>query len=130
LPDVHLRLILYKRIANADSEEALRELQVEMIDRFGLLPAQTKALFRLARVKLRAMALGIRKLEATAKTGSLWFSGHTPVEPLTLIQLIRKEPSRYRLDGQDRLRFTIDMPGEENRFAEVESLLSLLTPAT
>ena len=130
LPDVHLRLILYKRIANADSEEALRELQVEMIDRFGLLPTQTKALFRLARVKLRAMALGIRKLEATAKTGSLWFSGHTPVEPLTLIQLIRQEPSRYRLDGQDRLRFTIDMPGEENRFAEVESLLSLLTPAT
>lgn len=126
LPDVHLRLILYKRIANADSEDALRELQVEMIDRFGLLPAQCKALFRLARIKLRALALGIRRLEASTKTGSVWFSSQTPVEPLTLIQLIRQQPSRYRLDGQDRLRFTVDMPDEESRFAELESLLSLL----
>lgn len=126
LPDVHLRLILYKRIANADSEEALRDLQVEMIDRFGLLPAYVKSLFRLAKIKLRAAGLGIRRLEASAKTGSLWFSGQTAIEPLTLIRLIRQEPSRYRLDGQDRLRFTVDMPEDENRFAEVESLLSLL----
>jgi transcription-repair coupling factor (superfamily II helicase) len=129
LPDVHLRLILYKRIANADNEEALRELQVEMIDRFGLLPAQVKSLFRLARIKLRAAALGIRRVEASAKTGSLWFSGQTPVEPLTLIRLIREEPTRYRLDGQDRLRFSCDMPDDESRFAEVESVLSLLAAA-
>ena len=54
LPDVHERLTLYKRIASADDKAALRELQVEMIDRFGLLPTQVKNLFATAALKLRA----------------------------------------------------------------------------
>ena len=126
LPDVHLRLILYKRIANAADAEELRELQVEMIDRFGLLPEQVKSLFRLTRIKLQAAKLGIRRVEASAKSGSLWFYSKTPLEPLTLIDLIQKSPARYRLDGQDRLKFTAEMLDDEMRFRVVESLLSEL----
>ena len=59
LPDVHTRLTLYKRIASATNTEALRELQVEMIDRFGLLPDQVKHLYAVAELKLAATALGI-----------------------------------------------------------------------
>lgn len=61
LPDVHSRLILYKRIASATDAGALRELQVEMIDRFGLLPAPLKHLFRVTELKLRALPLGVRR---------------------------------------------------------------------
>ena len=64
LPDVHNRLILYKRIASAQSDEELKELQVEMIDRFGLLPEQVKNLLEVTRLKLRATPIGIRKIEA------------------------------------------------------------------
>ncbi|MCL4720977.1 MAG: transcription-repair coupling factor, partial [Gammaproteobacteria bacterium] len=46
LPDVHLRLVHYKRIASARSEATLRELQIELVDRFGLLPDATRNLFR------------------------------------------------------------------------------------
>ncbi|MDO6806364.1 hypothetical protein Q4595_28160, partial [Wenyingzhuangia sp. 1_MG-2023] len=42
LPDVNSRLTLYKRIANGQSDNELKELQVEMIDRFGLLPDPVK----------------------------------------------------------------------------------------
>ena len=63
LPDVHLRLVLYKRIAAAANVEELRELQVEMIDRFGLLPPPAKNLFRIAELKLAARALGLRKID-------------------------------------------------------------------
>ncbi|MGH8106148.1 MAG: transcription-repair coupling factor, partial [Arenimonas sp.] len=63
LPDVHARLTLYKRIASARDSEQLKELQVEMIDRFGLLPDPTKQLFATAEIKLEATPLGIRKLE-------------------------------------------------------------------
>lgn len=126
LPDVHLRLILYKRIANAAGAEELRELQVEMIDRFGLLPEQVKSLFRLTRIKHQAATLGIRRVEASAKSGSLWFYSKTPLEPLTLIDLIQKSPAQYRLDGQDRLKFTAEMLDDETRFRVVESLLSEL----
>src|SRR5690606_16640148 len=46
LPDIHNRLIMYKRIAGAKNDDELTELQVEMIDRFGLLPDQAKLLFK------------------------------------------------------------------------------------
>jgi transcription-repair coupling factor (superfamily II helicase) len=59
VPDVHLRLILYKRISAAESPEQLRELQVELIDRFGLLPDGARNLMRIAAIKKSAARLGI-----------------------------------------------------------------------
>lgn len=46
LPDVHTRLTLYKRISTARDSNALRELNVEMIDRFGVLPETAKHLLQ------------------------------------------------------------------------------------
>ena len=71
VPDVHTRLTLYKRIANAADERELRELQVEMIDRFGLLPEYTKQLFRVTEIKLRCPTLGVAKIDANAQGGKL-----------------------------------------------------------
>ncbi|HYQ39654.1 MAG TPA: transcription-repair coupling factor, partial [Pseudomonas sp.] len=79
LPDVNARLILYKRIASAADESALNELQVEMIDRFGLLPEPAKNLMRLTLLKLQAEQLGIAKVEAGPQGGRLEFAAHTPV---------------------------------------------------
>lgn len=126
LPDVHLRLILYKRIASAADDAALRELQVEMIDRFGMLPEQIKTLFKLAQIRVRATRLGIRRIEAGAKSGSIWFSSKPAVEPATLVMLIQSESTRFRLDGADRLRFVADMPEPEDRFTQVEAVLQRL----
>lgn len=41
-PDIHERLVIYKRLANCDDDEALDEMQEELIDRFGLLPEPEK----------------------------------------------------------------------------------------
>ncbi|MCF5946593.1 transcription-repair coupling factor, partial [Xanthomonas perforans] len=73
LPDVHTRLTLYKRISSARDPDALRELQVEMIDRFGLLPDPVKHLFAIAELKLQANALGVRKLDLGENGGRLVF---------------------------------------------------------
>ena len=88
LPDVHTRLVLYKRISAATDNEALRELQVEMIDRFGLLP-----------------------------------------EPIVIIQLIQTQAAKYKLDGQDKLRFVENMPDADSRLIALNTLLDLLAPA-
>ncbi|MGX8249391.1 TRCF domain-containing protein, partial [Escherichia coli] len=77
LPDVHARLILYKRIANASDEDGLKELQVEMIDRFGLLPEPTKNLMRLTLLKLQADKLGITKVDAGPQGGRIEFAAET-----------------------------------------------------
>jgi transcription-repair coupling factor (superfamily II helicase) len=127
LPDVHSRLILYKRIASAADAGALRELQVEMIDRFGLLPAPLKHLFRVTELKLRALPLGVRRIEAGPKGGRFVFGPAPKIDPARVVRLIQQQPRVYKLDGQDRLRFLQELPDAEARAAAVERLLERLT---
>jgi len=128
LPDVHSRLILYKRIANAETNNELRELQVEMIDRFGLLPGPVKNLFRATQLKLKAHSIGIQKVEASTSGGKLEFSDSTQVEPIALVQLVQSEPATYQLAGATALRFTSELEDIEQRFSFVDELLTTLTP--
>ncbi|NVK39715.1 MAG: transcription-repair coupling factor [Oceanospirillaceae bacterium] len=127
LPDVHNRLILYKRIANARNDNELRELQVEMIDRFGLLPEPVKSLFRLTGLKLRASHLGIDKVDAADRGGRLEFGANTRVDPMKLVTLVQTRPRQYRLEGASQLRFNLEMPTAEERFQTVETLLDELS---
>ncbi|GHA92038.1 transcription-repair coupling factor [Modicisalibacter luteus] len=126
LHDVQQRLIMYKRISNAADEAELRELQVEMIDRFGLLPAPVKTLFRQTRLRQRAERLGIVRLEAGPERGRVIFGTSPAVDPMTLVNLIQRDPEHYRLEGAEILRFEMDMAGEEARFGAVEALLDTL----
>jgi transcription-repair coupling factor (superfamily II helicase) len=127
LPDVHTRLTLYKRVASANDEEGLRELQVEMIDRFGLLPAATKNLFAIASLKLRADALGIRKLDLGAAGGRITFRVKPDVDPATIIRLIQQKPRVYKLDGQDKLRIAMELPEPADRLRVAGELLETLS---
>ena len=126
LPDVHMRLVLYKRIANAKSEEQLRELQVEMIDRFGLLPESVKNLFRVTQIKLQAMDLGIKKLTANNTGGKIDFDQETLVDPGTIVSLVQSEPNRYRLGALNQLVIDEKMEKAEARFSKMERLLERL----
>ena len=128
LPDVHARLILYKRIANAADEEGLKDLQVEMIDRFGLLPEPTKNLVRMTSLKLKAEQLGIKKVDAGPQGGRIEFAADTPVDPLTLIKLIQGQPKRYKFEGATLFKFTVPMERPEERFNTIEALFDRLTP--
>ncbi|WP_049623187.1 transcription-repair coupling factor [Frateuria defendens] len=123
LPDVHTRLTLYKRIASARNEEALRDLQVEMIDRFGLLPDPAKQLFALAGLKLMATPLGIRKLDFGANGGRISFRDQPEVEPMAILRLIQGQPRVYKLDGQDKLRIILDLPGASERIRSAQEVL-------
>ena len=123
LPDVHSRLILYKRIASARDDGELRDLQVEMIDRFGLLPIPVKTLFRVTELKLRAMPVGVKKIEAGPKGGRIVFGPEPKVDAAKLVRLIQQQPKVYKLDGKDKLRFIKDLPDAETRAMEVERLL-------
>ena len=128
LPDVHMRLMMYKRIANANSEADLRELQVEMIDRFGLLPDHLKNLYRVTELKLQAKQMGISKVEAGPMGGRIDFGSDTVVEPLTIVQLVQQQPDIYRLHGATTLKFTASMDTAEQRLEQVQTFLSQLIP--
>jgi len=126
LPDVHTRLIMYKRIASAGSSDALRVLQAEMIDRFGLLPPPLKTLFRIAELKLKASRLGIRKIDIGANGGRLLFGESPDVDPAAVVRLIQSEPGTYRLVGTDKLRISMELEDVEARAEAVEALLDRL----
>ncbi|MCL4780342.1 MAG: transcription-repair coupling factor [Gammaproteobacteria bacterium] len=124
LPDVHLRLVHYKRIASARTDQALRELQVELVDRFGPLPEATRNLFHLTALRLRAEPLGIRRLDAGPAGGFVEFGPATTVSPVWLVKLLRDELGTYRLDRQQKLRFKVDIEDSAARFSFVEQLLA------
>jgi transcription-repair coupling factor (superfamily II helicase) len=126
VPDVHLRLVLYKRMAGTASREELDELKVELIDRFGPLPPYTQSLFRATQIKLRAAELGIRKIDAGAGGGYIVFDEHNKIDAQRVLKLIQSRPKDYRLDGPLKLRFTHDARTEENLFTRIEMLVELL----
>lgn len=126
LPDVHTRLVLYKRISNANSDDQLRELQVEMIDRFGLLPESVKTLFRVTSLKLKAELLGIKKIDAGDSGGKLEFGQDTSIDVGAIVDLVQAEPHRYRLSTANQLAFEEKMEKPDSRFTKIERLLERL----
>jgi transcription-repair coupling factor (superfamily II helicase) len=122
LPDVHTRLIMYKRIASARDGEELQSLQEEMIDRFGLLPPPLKNLFAIAGLKQRAAPLGIRRIDLGEHGGRLHFSPDANVDVARIVALVEKHPGIYRLDGGDKLRISQDLPDTGSRLSMLNEL--------
>ncbi|MFZ1621933.1 transcription-repair coupling factor [Dokdonella sp.] len=130
LADVNARLTLYKRISSAADEDALRDLQVEMVDRFGLLPDQVKNLFALTELKLLATPLGIRKLELGANGGRVVFNAKPSIDPLTVIRMIQTLPKVYALDGQDKLKIKLQLEGTSERMRVAREIIGALSKRT
>lgn len=126
LPDVHTRLIIYKRLSSIEDVSGLEALQVEMIDRFGLLPPEVKYLFATAHIKLLANALGMNKVEASAKQISIEFSEKPSVDPLAIINLVQSKPGTYRLKGANQLKVDMELKSAQERIDQVMLLFKAL----
>lgn len=126
LPDVHERLILYKRIASTQSDDELDELKVEMIDRFGLLPEPTRDLFALSSLRIAAAPLGVHKIDLSAQGGYILFNESPNIDTGKIIELIQKESKTYKLDGSSKLRIQHSCPDAGKRIAFAKTLLERL----
>lgn len=128
LPDVHTRLTLYKRISSADDKEDLRQLQIEMIDRFGLLPQPAKNLFAVATIRLQATAMGITHLELGPAGGWIDFSSTPDINPAALIKLVQTAPDEFVLRGSERLSLRAGIDDDQKRLHYLRELLLKLRP--
>ena len=128
LPDVHMRLVHYKRIASTRSRADLEDLMAETFDRFGPLPDAAKILFELSALRLRATPLGIRKIEAGPKGARIEFVENPDVDPANIIRLLQTAPQLYRLDGPNKLRIVSDLPDAQTRIAALQALFDHLRP--
>ncbi len=127
IADIHRRLIEYKRIASAADDSSLRDIQMELIDRFGLLPDPLKHLFRITRIKLQTIAMGVEKIDVGEQNGKIVFNPNPNIDPLKIIELIQAQPQQYRFDGKQTLRIACQNVELEPRFQQVENLLKKLT---
>lgn len=121
--DVHTRLIMYKRIANAKDKQQLRDLQIEMIDRFGLLPQPVKQLLLVTELKYLADKAGILRISAAGPQGKIEFGDKPNIDPGVLITLIQLHAKRYQMEGPTRLKFTLDNTSNEERILEIGALI-------
>jgi len=123
--DVHERLVLYKRLANCESEPELTAMQEELIDRFGLPPEPTQALLACHRLRIAGERLGVIRIDSGPERTQLQFGPRPDFDPARLIALIQKD-GRYRLAGQDRVRIERAAPSLEERVALVREFLGRL----
>ena len=123
LGDINARLTLYKRIGFCREKSELHELQIEMIDRFGLLPDETKTLFLVTELKILAKTYGILKITANDKGARILFNKTPKIDPGKLILLIQSEHQRYQLDGQDVIKIKMPLPQVETRVMAIDKLL-------
>jgi transcription-repair coupling factor (superfamily II helicase) len=130
LADVQARLTLYKRIASARSSAALRELQVEMIDRFGLLPEAVRNLFEIAELRLLAEPVGVTRIDFGPQGGRIEFLEEAQADPGALIELMQSGEGRYRMDGPRVLRLDVELPDAGRRFKETREILGSIRPKT
>lgn len=126
LGDVHQRLLFYKRISNTDTQEKLDNIRMELIDRFGTLPQTVKQLFSVHQIRLKAEHLGITKIDINANGGYVEFSPDTPVQAISIIQLMQKQPTYYRMEGGQRLKITVQLQEYDKRVQFIQDLLAKL----
>jgi len=124
-PDVHERLVLYKRLANCETNDELDDMQQELIDRFGLLPPPAKILLDCHRLRLIAKPMGVLKLDASELAISVQFAAQNEIDPMKVMKLIQQKRN-YKLAGPDRLRVESALPDPAMRAARVKELLQEL----
>ena len=127
--DVSMRLSLYKRIASCKNKGQLDDVQVELIDRFGLLPQATKNLVHIAKLRLKAQTIGINRIEVSNTGGSIEFSDHTKVDPMQLMGLVQKQPTVYKMVPPNKFKFVKENEGEQDRFNLITTILNELVIA-
>ena len=124
-PDIHERLVLYKRLAVCETVQQINAIHEELVDRFGLPEQPVKTLIESHHLRLAAKELGIDAIDATSEAVTVTFGKHHQIDPTEIILLIQSDRN-YRLAGADKLKFTAQMEDVEMRIKTVKSVLKTL----
>jgi transcription-repair coupling factor (superfamily II helicase) len=124
-PDVHERLVLYKRLASCRTPDELALMQEELIDRYGDLPDHARALLAVHKLRMATRAYGITRLNVSADGMSVQFVPKPPLDPGKIIALIQSRAG-YKLAGPDRLKLNTSLPDLTRRVGAVTAFLAAL----
>ena len=108
VPDVHQRLVLYKRLASVCSPEELEDLRAELIDRYGDAPDELDALCELGSLKLMMRELRLRQLDAGPGRLVVTLGTQAALDSSRLASLVQKSRGVLRLTPEMKLIARID----------------------
>jgi transcription-repair coupling factor (superfamily II helicase) len=127
MPDVHERLMIYKRVNQCANAQALDEVKIELIDRFGLLPEAAHALFEVSLLKLKATAMGIKRFDLGHKGGRIVFGDKPQVDSMAVIKLVQQQPKWFQLDGPSKIKVKLEVDDPIERMRTAQELLSRIS---
>ena len=125
--DIHQRLMLYKRISSASDPEALDDIRVELIDRFGLLPDYLKNLFSVTEIKLLAQHIGITNIDTTDSGIKIKFNEQPNINHIKLIELIQTQSSLYHFNGKQTFRILETKENLDERVKQIYDVINMLS---
>ena len=123
--DIHQRLIIYKRLANCNTQQDLDDMHQELIDRFGLLPEPAQILLDSHRLRILAKPLGISKVDASSEAIVIQFVPNPPIDPMKVITLIQSK-RHIKMAGQDKLKIDLKYGDLQQRVLAVKNFFGEL----
>ncbi len=126
VPDEHLRLVLYKRLANATDEEQVLGASDEMLDRFGELPGPVENLIEVMRIRTLARALGLRSVDHAPDRVQLVFHPDSPLPVSAIIGLVTAPNTRFYAPADFKLVYMFDAREQRHTVAAVRNTLQRL----
>ena len=124
LPDIHGRLVMYKRIASAKTNDDLDDLEIELIDRYGLLPEFAKNLFLVTHLKLLASNFGVSRIEMSQEVARIHFGKSPNIDTTKILELILQQPNTYKLDGSEKLTIYTETDNIGERIDTIVNILN------
>jgi transcription-repair coupling factor (superfamily II helicase) len=126
VPDLNVRMALYRRLATIETRNDIERFAAELIDRFGALPEEVRHLFEIVAIKQLCRAASVEKVEAGPKGGTIAFRHNEFANPLALVRFIGAQHGTMKVRPDQKIVVTRDWPTPEARLKGVQAVLTQL----
>ncbi len=123
VPDLQVRLALYRRLSTLEIDRDIEAFGAELVDRFGTLPPEVAHLLDVMRIKALCRMAGVEQVEAGPKGALVTFRSNTFANPDGLIAFITEGAENVKLHPDHRLIFRADWASDDQRLKGTRALL-------
>jgi transcription-repair coupling factor (superfamily II helicase) len=126
VPDLNVRMSLYRRLSELGGREDIDGFAAELIDRFGPLPDEVRHLLEVVAIKQLCRAAGVEKIDAGPKGATISFRNNAFANPKGLVEYIGKQAGSMKVRPDQTVVYMRDWPTPEDRLKGAHLLLSRL----
>lgn len=123
IPDISLRVHLYRQIANITDEENLEQFAEEMIDKYGKLPNSVEHLFDIVRIKNLAKKAGVEKVDLGEKALMISFKEGVKINMPAIVDFIGNSASKIKIRSDNKLLVFIEDKRGDKILKKISELL-------